>query len=439
MRNPVLLLIILLTLSCKQEKATTSTLFTNKIDSLLTIKEKNTAFMGSIYISSNGNKVYEKAIGFEDVEANRKSNLNTQYNIGSISKTFTAVLVMKAVEENKLQLNETIQQYFPMIKNADKITIKQLLQHRSGVHSFTKDKAFWETRTQYVSSEEMLLRISKYGSDFEPNAKSEYSNSNYFLLARILEKIYETSYEELLQNKICSPLNLKNTYSEKNTNTQCHSYTYGNKWMKFAPTSLSVGIGSGSIISTTRETNHFLESLLRGSVVSENSLQEMKTIKSEYGLGLVEYTLNDRTGYGHRGHIDEFRATAIYFPKENLSFTMISNGSKEDINILYQEIFKLYCNDAPVKADPKKVKLFTGTYTSSKTKTDQIVFINENNALVHIIKNEYKCPLVYKGNNQFILEQMYATNIKFIFTDDGKELTFEQGNFKEKYIKNEEI
>ncbi|SEB35956.1 D-alanyl-D-alanine carboxypeptidase [Tenacibaculum sp. MAR_2009_124] len=436
MRNLTLFLLSLISISCKQESLTKFDSFVKRTDSLLTIKEKKEDFMGSLYINSN-NKIYEKSIGFEDVDLNKKINSDTKYNIGSISKTYTAVLIMKAIEEKKLQLNGTIQQYFPVLKNAEKITIKHLLQHRSGVHNFTRDEVFWKTRTQNISSEKILSRINKYNNDFEPGSKTEYSNSNYFLLSMILERVYETSYEDLLQHKICSPLNLKNTYAERNTNKYCHSYTYKDKWIKFNPTSLSIGTGSGSIISTIKETNYFLESLLKGKVVTKNSLNEMKTIKNQYGLGLIEYTINNRKGYGHRGHIDEFRSTAIYFPNENLSFTMISNGSKEDMNILYQKIFKLYFNDTTIKVDSEKIKHFVGTYKSTKNETDPTVFINENNSLVLVIKNEFKEPLIYKGNNQFIFEQLYAENIKFTFTDNGQELLFEQGTFQGEYVKDE--
>ena len=101
------------------------------------------------------------------------------------------------------------------MKNANKITIAHLLQHRSGIHSFTKDKWFFDNRTKYISSTEMLSKISNYESDFEPNSQGEYSNSNYFLLSLILEKVYNVSYDNLLQEKICKPLKLNNTYSGK--------------------------------------------------------------------------------------------------------------------------------------------------------------------------------------------------------------------------------
>ena len=286
----------------------------------------------------------------------------------------------------------------------------------------------------------MLTKISKYESDFEPNSKGEYSNSNYFLLALILEKIYNTSYEHLLQEKICKPLKLNNTYSGKEitvSDNESYSYHYDEKWHVFPETNLSTGKGTGSIVSTPKDLNRFFEGLLTGKILSTKSLSLMKTIKDEYGMGLFRYKTNDRLGFGHRGRIDEFRTTSIYFPKENLAFTLISNGSTIDINDLYTEILKLYFNDAQIELSESEVEKFSGTYVYVKDKKDKVVFIREETTLVHVIQGEFKEPLVYKGNNRFVMEQMYGESISFIFSPDGNSLSFEQGKFKGKYVKNE--
>ncbi len=100
--------------------AFSQTFNTVRLDSLFMLLEKNNKFMGSIAISENGKTVYTKSIGYDDVATSEKSNINTKYRIGSISKTFTATLVFKAVEEKKINLDQTIDKYFPTIKNAKK-------------------------------------------------------------------------------------------------------------------------------------------------------------------------------------------------------------------------------------------------------------------------------------------------------------------------------
>lgn len=432
----ILIILIITFVSCLDNNKSSKTVkktpvnYQVKIDSLLNHYDNNKLFMGSVIIATNRNIVYEKSIGYSDLKKNKKATIDTKYRIGSVTKSFTAALIFKAIEENILDINKTIEHYFPNVKNGNKISIAQLLQHRSGIHSFTKDKWFFDNRTKDISSKEMLNKISKYDSDFVPNTKGEYSNSNYYLLALILEKIYNTSYENLLQDKICKPLNLNNTYSGKEidvNSNESYSYKYDEKWIKFPETNLSTAKGTGSIVSTVKDLNTFFENLLIGNLLSAESLTLMKKIKDRYGMGLFRYTTNDRQGFGHRGRIDEFRTTSIYFSKDKLSFTLISNGSKLDINEIYSEILKLYLGERPVNISEKELLKFVGSYVSQKDPNDKSVFIQENNTLINFIKNEFKAPLIYKGNNRFVLEQMYAESISFTFSKDGKQVTLEQG------------
>ena len=169
-----------------------------KLDLYFQNLENNNKFMGSVAISENGKIIYTNFVGYSDVETKTKPNENTKYRIGSISKSFTSVLIMKAIEENKISLTTKINHYFPEIKNAEKITISNLLNHRSGIHNFTDDESYLTWLTQKKSEKDLVTIIKNGGSDFEPDSKAEYSNSNYVLLSFILEKIYGKSYSDLL-------------------------------------------------------------------------------------------------------------------------------------------------------------------------------------------------------------------------------------------------
>ena len=137
-----------------------------KLDSYFETLETNNKFMGSVAVSKNGEILYAKSIGFADVDNNVKSTVETKYRIGSISKSFTAVLALKAVEENKLDLDQTIDKWFPTITNAEKITVKQLLNHRSGIHNFTNNPDYLTWNTQPKTEKEMVEIIQRSGSVF---------------------------------------------------------------------------------------------------------------------------------------------------------------------------------------------------------------------------------------------------------------------------------
>jgi D-alanyl-D-alanine carboxypeptidase len=150
-----------------------------KLDNYFNALEQNNKFMGSVAVSKNGEIIYTKSIGFADVENKVKATENSKYRIGSISKSFTTVLILKAVEQKKLNTNQTIDKWFPTIKNAKKITVSHLLSHRSGIHNFTDDKDYLTWNTQPKTEKEMIEIIVKGGSDFNPDSKAEYSNSIY--------------------------------------------------------------------------------------------------------------------------------------------------------------------------------------------------------------------------------------------------------------------
>ena len=174
--------------------------------------------MGNIAVSKDGEIIYLKSIGYADISNNLKATKETKYRIGSISKSFTATLVLKAIENKKLELNQTIDKWFPMIKDSDKITIKQLLSHRSGIYNFTDNLNYLTWNTQKKTEKEMVEIITMGGNIFAPDSKAEYSNSNYLLLSYILEKTFMKSYSELLDEYIIKPIDLKILmFSEEST------------------------------------------------------------------------------------------------------------------------------------------------------------------------------------------------------------------------------
>lgn len=185
-----------------------------KPDSLFAIISDNNKGMMSVAISKNDSVLYQKAIGFASINDQGKvpATIHTRYRVGSISKTFTAVMIFQLIEKGKLSLNDPLAKYFSTIPNADKITVSNLLNHRSGIYNFTNDPAYLQYMTQPKSQTEMVEIIAKNKSDFEPGTKFEYSNSNYVLLGYIIEKITGKTYSENLDQRIVKKLNLKETY-----------------------------------------------------------------------------------------------------------------------------------------------------------------------------------------------------------------------------------
>lgn len=318
-----------------------------KLDSLFDILQEKDKFMGSIAVSQNGTLVYSKSIGKDDIETNKNASNLSKYRIGSISKMFTSALILKAVEEKKLSLNQTIDFYFPEVENAKKITIGNLLNHRSGIHNFTNDPEYMNYNTEPKSEQQMIAVIAKGKSDFEPNSKANYSNSNYVLLTYILQKTYRKPYAALLKDKISAPLGLKNTYLGNKINiknNESNSYKFLEKWIKESETDMSIPAGAGAVVSNPADLTIFITQLFAHKIINENSLKQMTTLQDNYGMGIFQVPFYDKKGFGHTGGIDEFRSILCYFSDYKLAVALTSNGKNYDNNEIIKAALSSYYN-----------------------------------------------------------------------------------------------
>lgn len=359
-----------------------------KLDTYFNTLETNNKFMGSIAVLSDGEIIYSKTIGFSDIENNLRANENSKYKIGSISKTFTSVLVLKAVEENKLDLNQTLNTWFPTVKNAEKITLKHLLSHRSGIHNITSDPDYLSWNTQPKTEQEMLAVITEAGSDFEPDSQAQYSNSNFILLTYILEKTFNKTYSELLQSFIIEPVGLQNTYFGGKIDTdknECQSYRYGGSWKLESETDTSIPLGAGGIVSTAVDLTKMIDALLNGKLLNQESLELMKTMNDGYGIGLIQLPFFDKIGYGHTGGIDGFSSIFAYFPDSKISFAYTSNGLNYNLNKISVAILSAVFGQSfeipefsTYEVNPEDLNQYTGIYISNEIPLKITVTIKDN-------------------------------------------------------------
>src|SRR5580765_700790 len=224
-----------------------------KLDQLFDRLLEKSKGMGSLTLARDGNVLYSRSFGYSLVNGTEKKPLTaeTKYRIGSITKTFTAVMIFQLVEEGKLKLTDTLDKFFPEIPNAARITIGQILAHRSGIHNLEPDGSWGK---QPRTKEEIVARIAQGQPDFEPDAMHRYSNAGYVLLGYILEKAGGKPYSEALKERITSKIGLKDTYlgvggTDAGRN-ESFSYAYFGAWKEQAQLDFSVPGGAGSILST---------------------------------------------------------------------------------------------------------------------------------------------------------------------------------------------
>ena len=409
---------------------------TIKLDSLFQILDVKDKYMGSIAISENGKLIYTKSIGKDDIENNKSSTISTKYRIGSISKMFTSCLIFKAVEENKIDLNQTIEKYFPTIENANKITIENLLNHRSGIHDFTNDENYMNYFTEPKTEKEMVEIITKGKSDFEPNSKAEYSNSNYVLLSYIIEKKYKKKYSEVLDLKILKPLGLKNTYFGHKTNindNECYSYRFEKKWIKENETDTSIPLGAGAIVSNPTDLILFAEKLFSKKIINLNSLNQMITVEDNFGMGIFQIPFHDKKGFGHTGAIDGFSSALSYFPENKLAIAVTSNGNVYDNNNIMISVLSNYFgkkfeipNFKTIELKTEDLDKYLGEY-SSPTFPIKITIIKEKSKLFAQATGQPTFPFEATDKDCF---EFVSAGIKLKFIPENKEMEINQSGKK---------
>jgi D-alanyl-D-alanine carboxypeptidase len=330
-----------------------------KLDSFFYALNSHDKGMGSMAIAVNSSAIYQNAVGYSQINGDVKipSTIKTKYRIGSITKMFTACIIFQLMEEGRLSLTNTLSMYFPNIPNATKITISEMLDHRSGLHDFTNDSVYTTYMTDPQTEPQMLAIIEKQKPDFEPDIKASYSSANFLLLGYIVEKLTGKLYKEEVEKRVISKIGLTDTYYDDKAspeNNEAYSYAYsGGKWKQQPVTDMSTMGGAGSLVSTPTDLVKFINALFTGKIISNASLEQMKTMRDYYGMAMFTFSYVGKNGYGHSGEIDGFSSTLCYFPGDKLAIAYVSNGTVYPVENIMIAALNIYFNK-PFTIQPAK-------------------------------------------------------------------------------------
>ena len=268
------------------------------------------------------------AVGTGNLETGETPPLDGEIRIGSSTKTFTAVVILQLVQEGKINLDEPVETYLPGLLRGEgidgsKITIRQLLQHTSGLPEYTDQTGHEDpvaNRDNYYSPRDLLDFALKKPADFAPGSQWKYSNTNYVMLSLLAERVTHRPLAEQITKRIIEPLGLAHTYypgpgEEDIRGTHPHGYHRRSQGEleDITRKDPSEAGGAGAMISTPSELNKFFQAVLDGTLLSQDSIAEMKkTVDAgqpergvdHYGLGIISTSLScGGTAWGHAGSI----------------------------------------------------------------------------------------------------------------------------------------
>jgi CubicO group peptidase (beta-lactamase class C family) len=387
----------------------------NRIDSLITAYTGEADFTGSVLVAKGGQIVLKKSYGWSNAEKKTQNDGATVFNIASVTKTFTAAIILKLQEKGKLSVHEKLSTYYPNFPHGDKITIHHLLTHTSGIFNYTSDAGFRKMdQSKELHLEEMIALFKDKPLQFEPGTKFSYCNSGYTLLGYIIEKVTGTSYATALQKLIFKPLSMSHTTfgppdTMGNKLAQGYMMHYKNFTYPSYKVHPSISYATGAIYSTVEDLYKWHKALQSGRFLSQESLNATYKYKGMYGYGWYTDSLYGKQRLSHDGNIAGYKSNINRVPQDDVCVIALSNANNSSVggmvrnimNILYQQPFsKSFADQSVVSMPDSAKKEYTGVYKFRQEDSLQLVVrLADTRLLVSVNKEEFEIQPVNK--NQF--------------------------------------
>lgn len=408
-----LLLLLQVNLLCSQER-------TKKLDKLFSRLDENKQFCGVVLVASENDILYHKAFGLADKQWNIPNTTDTKYNIQSISKTIIATAILKQVDNKILHLDSTVVSYIPNYKgiNGDKITIRQLLNHTSGLPEDFSHTA----PNKYYKSKHILQEIEKTQPNNQPGIRFQYSNLGYKLLSIILETVLKSDLQTLLQETVFQPLEMKNSFRDNGRiiiEKMASGYNYHllDGYRKGGYENMSATLGNGGIVSTSMDLFRFAQGITNDEFLSDNSRQEMFTnYHKNYGLG-CEFRYFEKTNnnqklkiiYHNGGGVSGFRSGLSWIEKENYTVIILENSERS---------FQFGAYNTSELCD-----LVLNVLINHDDKLPQQSAVTEIAPLIHKMgvdyaTNKYKQLYTNNKNDRFYFSKIELSTLGMQFRDD---------------------
>ena len=416
----------------------------DRLNTLLDEWEKENRYMGEVMITKGDSITLHRYVGYKNVEKNIRHDSTSIFAIGSISKTFTAIMILKAVEQNKLSLDSTVDEFLPELPNSSQMSIRHLLRHQTGLRNNTEDLMVRRFIPVGAPLPKLIEPLYKMETDHLPGEQYQYSNSNYVILSHVLESIYKKPYQLILEEQITTPLDLSNTFLTTVDLTKLRSKSSGHyRNQKVMLLSSSVhplfASGAGGINSTATDINKLAKALFKDGFLPEYLLEEMTDTSGEgsYGMGIYRSEILGKASIGHNGAINGFHTDWLYLPEEDITMIFLMNRENFDLFITVQELVATYYGipvpASPYKVDPILLEDIKGSYALSPT--FKIHIYEDEDILYSRATNQGENALIPQDGMDF---KVSGVDARVVFVEEGGVVThliLEQNGLEQKGIK----
>lgn len=391
----------------------------------------------TVLIAKNDKVIYRKAFGMANLELNVPMKSENVLQLASITKQFTSVAILILMEQGKLSLQDKLSKYISDYPRGNEITLHHLLNHTSGIKSYTNIHEFRAKMRLDLSPEEIITNFKNVPLEFNPGEKYAYSNSGYVLLGHIIEKLSGISYEDFIQKNIFDKLSMNNSYygnSYKVIPNRANGYQlYEGNYENAEYMSSTIPYAAGSLMSTVDDMFLWNKAIRNNTLISEKSKQMAFTNYtlsngklSDYGYGWHINELAGMTTLEHTGGINGFTTSGIYVPDSNIYAIVLTNRNDgkgpETYNIKAVSFLldKPIVDKVAVKLSEKQLKKWIGAYQFE----DVIRFITyENGELYSMREGGRPLKLLPLSENEFRFEDLFTT-YNFSLKNGKKQVVF---------------
>jgi CubicO group peptidase (beta-lactamase class C family) len=400
----------------------------SKLDAYLVSAVKAHKFNGNALIAKGNEIILHKSYGPKNVAAGTANDRNTRFPILSITKSFTAIVLLKLQEEGKLSLKDPVNKYLPDFPKGDQLTLENLLIHNSGMHNYTDDIGEEDSALVNHPVDRKLVLDLIYNRPFyfEPGKEVRYNNSAYYLAGLVIEKVTGNSYEQAVRNYIFKPLKMTQSgfdFNGLSANVRATGYQFLNAKQQKPYTYLdsTVSYAAGSIYSTTGDMYKWVKAIAGKQLLNERSWMAAFTpVAGDFGLGFMIGKYNDKKYIKHSGGYPGFVSEFIYFPDDDVRIILLKNSGNygQDIwpvtmglsNIVFGQPYDVWKVRKEVKLDSVALARVAGRYGS---KEQSFYFFIRDNNLYMDINGQAELLLLAESENTFYFEN-FNTQFRFM-------------------------
>jgi CubicO group peptidase (beta-lactamase class C family) len=424
-----------------------------KLDEYLNSAVQAGQFNGTALVAKNGQIILQKGYGWKNFEKHTLNDVNSIYPIGSLTKPFTAIVILKLQEEGKLSVNDLLSKYIPEQRDADKITLQNLLDHTSGIYDFSHDIPEDDSAllSHPIPQQKVLDAFINRPLEFKPGTQYSYCSSDYFLLGMIIEKVTGMPYEQVVHQLIFQPLgmqhsgfdfiNLKDTAKTTGYKTfEPNKHVLAVKWDS------TLSRAAGAIYSTTGDLYKWAQAIAKKQILTPASWQQAFTPHlGSYGDGWFIDTLYGNKYVYHSGGLLGYMSSFRYYPDQDVTVILLNNFGYYNQtlltvnNLLSAIVFHKYTlkTRVPVILDEALLQQYTGAYAINKK--DKLLITAQGHQLYAESSSKNgipKLPVYAQDESSFYLKDFDAVLtfvrdadnnvVKIISHENGKVIEYKR-------------